>query len=328
MPPVRLELTEESWPIAGRFVIARGAKTEARVIHVRLHQEGQAGQAESVPYGRYGETPASVLEQIETVRDRIEAGLDRAALQSLLPAGAARNVLDCALWDLKAKQTGIPAWQMAGLAALKPLTTAYTLSLDTPEAMGQQAALAAFRPLLKLKIGGPDDLDRIEAVRRNAPQSRLIVDANEGLNIDSLRRILPDCARLGVDLMEQPLPAAEDAELEGLDTPVPLCADESVHTRYELASISRRYQALNVKLDKSGGLTEAMALTRQARSLGMTVMAGCMVGTSLAMAPAFLFAQHAQVIDLDGPLLLKQDRQPGLVYDGSVIFPPQADLWG
>ncbi len=328
MSRVQLVVSEEAWPIAGRFVIARGAKTEARVIVVHLHKDGHTGQAESVPYGRYGESPATVLAQIESVRDRIESGLDRATLQRLLPAGAARNALDCALWDLEAKQNGIPARQAAGLEALKPLTTAFTLSLDTPEAMGQQAAQAAFRPLLKLKIGGPDDLDRIEAVRRHAPHSRLIVDANEGLNLDSLRRILPDCARLGVDLMEQPLPAAEDAELEGFETPVPLCADESVHTRYELASIARRYQALNVKLDKSGGLTEALALTRDARALGMTVMAGCMVGTSLAMAPAFLFAQYAQVIDLDGPLLLKQDRHPGLVYDGSVIFPPQATLWG
>ena len=324
----RLEVREERWPLAHAFVIARGAKTEARAVVAEVFDGTHLGRGEAVPYARYGETVEGVLAQLGSVRDAIEAGADRAALQPLLPPGAARNALDCALWDLDAKASGFRAWELAGRARLDPVKTAYTLSLDTPEAMGSAAAAAARRPMLKLKIGGPDDLDRVEAVRASAPKTRLIVDANEALDIDALRRLAPELARLNVSLIEQPLPADEDADLEGYASPVPLCADESLHTRAQLDACARRYACMNIKLDKTGGLTEALALNAQARARGLEVMAGCMVATSLAMAPALLIAQGAAFVDLDGPLLLAKDREPGLAFDGSLIHPPDAALWG
>jgi len=323
-----LDVREERWPIAGAFVISRGAKTEAQVITAEIHQDGAAGRGECTPYPRYGETCAGVGEQIESLRARIEADLDRQSLQGLLPAGAARNALDCALWDLQAKRVGVPAWALAGLARLDPVKTAYTLSLAEPEAMAQQARANNRRPMLKLKIGGPDDLDRVEAVRAAAPKCRLIVDANEGLDFDALRRLAPDLKRLAVKLVEQPLKAGEDEALAGYDCPVPLCADESLHTRTELAACARRYACINVKLDKAGGLTEALALVREARSLGLEIMIGCMVATSLAIAPALILAQGAAFVDLDGPLLLAKDREPGLIYRGSMIEPFAPALWG
>ncbi len=318
----------ELWPIAGRFTIARGSKTEAEVVVVELADGPALGRGEAVPYARYGETTAGVLAAIEGLRGPIEAGADMAALQDLIGPGAARNALDCALWDLQAKQTGVRAWVRAGRPVLAPVTTAYTLSLDTAEAMAAAARAAVGRPLLKLKIGGMGDIDRIAAVRSAAPAAALIVDANEALAFDDLRRLAPDFARLGVKLIEQPLPADEDAALEGYDSPVPLCADESLHTRAELAACARRYAYVNIKLDKAGGLTEALALAAEARALGLDLMAGCMVATSLAMAPAMIIAQHAAFVDLDGPLMLERDRAPGLVYRGSVIAPPAPDLWG
>lgn len=319
---------EERWPLAHAFVIARGAKTEARVVVVELAQGEARGRGEAVPYARYGETVEGVLAELEAVREAVEAGADRTAVQSLLPPGAARNALDCALWDLEAKLTGRRAWELAGRTRLDPVKTAFTLSLDTPAAMGEAARAAARRPMLKLKIGGPDDLDRVAAVREAAPRTRLIVDANEALDLDALVRLAPDFARLRVSLIEQPLPAADDAALEGFASPVPLCADESLHTRAELEACSRRYACVNIKLDKSGGLTEALALNADARARGLEVMSGCMVATSLAMAPALLVAQGAAFVDLDGPLLLARDREPGLRIDGSVIHPPSAELWG
>jgi L-alanine-DL-glutamate epimerase-like enolase superfamily enzyme len=262
------------------------------------------------------------------VRGRIEADLDKAALQALMPPGAARNAIDCALWDLEAKRTGVRAWTAAGRARLDPVKTCYTLSLAEPAAMAQAALAAARRPMLKLKIGGPSDLDRVEAVRAAAPNTRLVVDANEALDFEDLRRLAPEFARLGVMLIEQPLPAGQDEELDGYDCPVTLCADESLHTRAELAACAGRYQAVNIKLDKAGGLTEAVLLVDDARHMGMGIMAGCMVATSLAMAPAMIFAQGAEFVDLDGPLLLARDREPGLRYDGSLIYPPDPALWG
>ncbi len=324
----QLTFSDERWPIAGGFVIARGAKTEAHVALVTITQDGVTGRGESVPYGRYGETMAGVQDQIEQARAAIEAGADLGALQTLLPAGAARNALDCALWDLLAKQTGIPASVRAGYGRLDPVKTAYTISLGTPEAMSEAAARSAKRPMLKLKIGGPDDLDRVEAVRAAAPLTRLVVDANEALSFDDLVRLAPDFAKLDVKLIEQPLKAGEDEALEGYQSPVLLCADESLHTRQDLALCARRYGAVNIKLDKTGGLTEALLLKAEAQALGLEVMAGCMVATSLSMAPAMIIAQGAPFVDLDGPLLLAKDREPGLEFVGSVIMPPSRDLWG
>jgi L-alanine-DL-glutamate epimerase-like enolase superfamily enzyme len=323
-----LTTREERWPLASAFVISRGAKTEARVVGVELRDGGHLGRGEAVPYARYGETVEGVLDQIEAVRGAVEGGLDRAALQAALPPGAARNALDCALWDLEAKRAGLRAFTLAGLARLDPVKTCYTLSLDEPDAMAAAARAAARRPMLKLKIGGGDDLDRVQAVREAAPKTRLVVDANEALSLEDLRRLAPEFGKLGVQLIEQPLKAGEDEELEGYDSPVPLCADESLHTRAELAACAKRYDAINIKLDKAGGLTEALALKREAQALGVDIMAGCMVATSLAMAPALLIAQGASVVDLDGPLLLAKDREPGLRFIGSMIEPPEAPLWG
>jgi len=319
---------EERWPLATAFVIARGARTETRVVVVELRDGPHLGRGEAVPYGHYGETVEGVLDEIEACRDAVECDLDREALQGLLPPGAARNALDCALWDLEAKQSGARAWAGAGFARLDPVKTCYTLSLGAPDAMAAAARAAAGRPILKLKIGGADDLGCVAAVRAAAPKTRLVVDANEALSFEDLRRLAPDFAKLGVQMIEQPLKAGEDGDLEGYDSPVPLCADESLHTRQELADCARRYGAVNIKLDKSGGLTEALALRREAQSLGLEIMAGCMVATSLGMAPALLIAQGAAVVDLDGPLLLARDRTPGLTYVGSMIEPPSAELWG
>ena len=324
----RLTVRRELWPLAGAFVISRSSKTQAEVVVAELSDGVHTGRGEAVPYTRYGESVDGVLAEIEALSDALASGLDRAALQDALSPGAARNALDCALWDLEAKRTGRSAWALAGLARPGPVTTCYTLSLAPPEAMAEAARAAANRPMLKLKIGGGDDLDRLEAVRRAAPRARLVVDANEALSFDDLRRLAPELARLDVELIEQPLKAGEDVELEGYVCPVPLCADEALHTRAELAACGRRYAAVNIKLDKAGGLTEALALKAQARALGLDIMAGCMVATSLAMAPAMLIAQGAEVVDLDGPLLLARDRDPGLVFTGSMIAPPAPELWG
>ncbi|MBS0295787.1 MAG: dipeptide epimerase [Proteobacteria bacterium] len=323
-----LAVRAETWPIAGRFVISRGSKTEARVVVAEIRDGEHLGRGECVPYVRYGETVESVVAEVEALADRIAAGLDRAALQTALPPGGARNALDCALWDLEAKQAGVRAWTLAGRPRLDPVKTAYTLSLDTPEAMAEAARANARRPILKLKIGGALDLDRVEAVRAAAPRTRLIVDANEGLDFETLRRLAPDLARLEVKLIEQPLPQAEDAQLEGWRSPVALCADESLHTRAELAASARRYDVMNIKLDKTGGLTEALALQDAARTLGKDIMVGCMVSTSLGIAPAMILAQGVAFADLDAPLLLAKDREPGLNIIGSMLEPPSPELWG
>ena len=324
----RLHFGEERWPLAAAFVISRGAKTEARVVVAEVNSGGRRGRGEAVPYARYGETVEDTLAAMEGARSLIEAGCTRAELQDALPPGAARNALDCALWDLEAKIAGVRAWTLAGRPELQAVTTAYTLSLAAPEEMAAAARAASARPVLKLKIGGPDDLDRVSAVHAAAPSARLVVDANEGLAFNDLRRLAPEFARLNVALIEQPLPASADAELEGWPSPVRLCADESLHTRAELAACARRYACVNIKLDKTGGLTEALALDAEARALGLGVMAGCMVATSLAMAPALLIAQGAEVVDLDGPLLLARDREPGLEIEGVSIALPPAALWG
>jgi L-alanine-DL-glutamate epimerase-like enolase superfamily enzyme len=324
----RITVRDERWPLAEAFVISRGVKTEAHVVVAEIEADGRRGRGEAVPYARYGETVESVLGQIDGARGALERGGGRAALPALLPAGAARNALDCALWDLEAKLAGERAWTLAGRARLDPVKTAYTISLGSAEAMAEAARANARRPMLKLKIGAADDFDAVAGVRAAAPRSRLIVDANEALSFDDLRRLAPEFARLDVRLIEQPLMAGEDAALEGFESPVPLCADESLHTRAELAACARRYAVANIKLDKTGGLTEALALAAEAQAAGMGIMVGCMVATSLAMAPALIVAQGAAFVDLDGPLLLRADRAPGLVITGSIIEPPQPELWG
>jgi L-alanine-DL-glutamate epimerase-like enolase superfamily enzyme len=325
---ISLEVRQERWPIAGAFTIARGAKTEAEVVVAEIAERDVRGRGECVPYARYGETVEAVADQVRALQGDIAAGLDRRRLQARLPPGAARNALDCALWDLEAKLTGEPAWRRAGRARLDPVKTGFTLSLASPEAMAEAARANARRPMLKLKIGGADDLDRVAAVRAAAPRTRLIVDANEALGFEDLRRLAPEFARLDVKLIEQPLPAAADDALEGWDSPVLLCADESCHTRADLARCAGRYGAVNIKLDKTGGLTEALAVAAEARRLGLQVMVGCMVATSLSMAPAMILAQGAEFVDLDGPLLLAGDREPGLRFLGSLIEPPTPELWG
>jgi L-alanine-DL-glutamate epimerase-like enolase superfamily enzyme len=324
----QLRLHRETWPLAGRFAISRGSRTASEVVMAEIEQDGRIGRGECSPYPRYGESVGGVLAAIEGLRGRIEGGLDRAALQDLLPAGAARNALDCALWDLEAKLSGRPVWQLAGLDKPRPITTAYTLSLDTAENMGAAAKANAMRPLLKLKLAGPADLDRVRAVHANAPKARLIVDANEGWTPEIYADLAPKLKPLGVELIEQPFAQADDTALERRARPIAVCADESCHDRASLAHIAGRYDAINIKLDKTGGLTEALALKEAARRAGYRLMAGCMLGTSLAMAPALLVAQDAEIVDLDGPLLLARDRTPGLLYEGSQVSPADGALWG
>jgi L-alanine-DL-glutamate epimerase-like enolase superfamily enzyme len=325
---VALTLHRESWPLRGSFTISRGTRTTVEVVVAEISDGDARGRGECVPYARYGESVDSVLSQIEGLRDRLSHGLDREGLQSALPPGAARNALDCAFWDLEAKRAGQPAWAIAGLDAPEPLLTAYTLSLDTAENMRRAAAENAERPLLKLKLAGPDDFERVQAVREGAPRSRLVVDANEAWTADLYRDLAPRLKGLGVEMIEQPLHADRDAALEGLDRPVALCADESCHDRASLPGIAGRYDMVNIKLDKTGGLTEALKLKAEAEAAGYAIMVGCMLGTSLAMAPALLVAQGAAVVDLDGPLLLSEDRPEGLRFEGSTIHPPQPELWG
>jgi L-Ala-D/L-Glu epimerase len=318
----------ERFPIRGRFVISRGAKTEAAVIVVAVEDAGFRGRGEAVPYARYGESPEGALAQIESVRSAIEAGAGRAVLETLLPPGAARNAIDCALWDLEAKQSCTPVHVLAGVPAPQPVTTAFTISIGTPEEMARAAAKASMRPLLKIKLAGERDAELLAAVRCAAPNASLIVDANEAWAESALEHNLEVCASHGVLLVEQPLPAGRDVILAKIAHIVPICADESIHDRAGLEDLRTRYDAINIKLDKTGGLTEALALAKQAELLGFDIMVGCMVATSLAMAPALLLASRARFVDLDGPLLLARDRPDGLRYEGSIIHPPSRDLWG
>ncbi len=324
-----LTVAAEAFPIAGRFTISRGSRTEAVVVLVTLSEGGANGRGECVPYARYGESVESVVAQIESVRAALEGGMSREALQDALPAGAARNAVDCALWDLDAKRSGVPAAVTAGVDRLRPATTAYTISLDGPEAMEEAAAKASARPILKIKLGAPDgDAARIAAVRRGAPDATLIADANEGWSLEALPALMAACADAGFALVEQPLHASKDEALRGIDRPVPLCADESAHDRASLERLVGLYDLVNVKLDKTGGLTEALALAEAAQARGMGVFVGCMLATSLAMAPAMLLAPRARFVDLDGPLLLARDREHALRFDGSLVHPPERALWG
>jgi L-alanine-DL-glutamate epimerase-like enolase superfamily enzyme len=325
---MQLSARIERWPLAETFTISRGSKTEAVVVVAELDDGVHRGRGEAVPYARYGEIPERVVETIQALSPAIARGLDRAALQTALPAGAARNALDCAFWDLAAKQSGRRAYTLAGLGVPEPVTTAFTISLGSVAEMAAAAERAAWRPLLKVKLGGEDDAQRIAAVRRAVPRAELIVDANEGWSAGNLAANLAACADAGVILVEQPLPQGEDAPLVGCKRPMPVCADESAHDRASLAGLEGKYDAVNIKLDKSGGLTEALALAAEAERRGLVIMIGCMVATSLAMAPALLLAQRARFVDLDGPLLLARDRAEGLRYDGSLVYPPAPALWG
>ncbi|MEX0759601.1 MAG: N-acetyl-D-Glu racemase DgcA [Tistlia sp.] len=326
---MKLTAEAESWPIAGTFTISRGSRTRAEPVVVTLTDGQHSGRGECVPYARYGETVESVLGQIESQRGALEGDqLDREGLQAALPAGAARNALDCAFWDLEAKRSGQPVWRLAGLPAPAPVTTAYTLSLDTPERMGRQAAANATRPLLKLKLTGPEDLERVRAVRANALAATIVVDANEGWTVEHYNELAPALRDLGVAMIEQPFTATQDEVLHDLDRPVPLCADESCHDTETLAGLVGKYDIVNLKLDKTGGLTEGLKLKVAAAELGLDLMVGCMVATSLAMAPAVLLAQGAKLVDLDGPLLLARDREHGLRFEGSTVHPPVPELWG
>lgn len=326
--PRRILVEAERFPIRGAFIISRGSKTEAEVVTCTIVEGEAAGRGECVPYARYGESVESVCRAIEGVRGALEGRAGRGDLAALLPGGAARNAVDCALWDLEAKRSGRGVGSIVGAAAPEPLVTAFTLSLGDADAMAAQARANAHRPLLKVKLGRPGDVERMRAVAGAAPGSRIIVDANEGWGEDVLAGNLAEAAALGIALIEQPLPAGQDAPLAAASHAVPICADESVHGAGDLAKLRPLYDAVNIKLDKTGGLTAALALKAEAEALGFSIMVGCMVGTSLGMAPAVLLAQGAAFVDLDGPLLLASDRKPALRYEGSLVYPPEAALWG
>ncbi len=321
---MQIDVTHDVFKLAQVFTISRGSRTEAKVLTVRLNDGAHQGWGECVPYARYDET----LESVEAEIRGLPADITREALYDLLEPGAARNAVDCALWDLEAKRAGKPVWELAGLSKPHAEITAYTLSLATPEAMEQQARENAHRPLLKIKLGTPDDMPRLEAVRRGAPKSRIIIDANEGWTADVYSELAPHLVGLGVELVEQPLPAGADDMLSEIERPLPVCADESCHDRASLPKLKGKYDVVNIKLDKTGGLTEALALKEAAIEQGYGVMVGCMVGSSLAMAPATLLAQGVLFTDLDGPLLLAEDRDEPLHFDAAGVHPPKSALWG
>ncbi len=325
---MKVKLVSESFLIRGTFTISRGSRTHANVVVVELQQDEYIGRGECVPYARYGESIESVLAQLETLVAKIESGLTREQMQSLLPAGAARNALDCAYWDLACKQQGQRIWERIPVAQPISLTTAFTLSLDTPERMKKAAIDNAQRPLLKLKLAGEGDIARVTAVREGSPKARIIVDANEGWDEALYLKIVPELVKLGVEMIEQPFPADNDAALEHLPRPITLCADESCHDRTSLPKIIGRYDMINIKLDKTGGLTEALELKKAAQKANLQVMVGCMLATSLAMAPAFIVAQGVDVVDLDGPLLLAEDREPPFTFTESLMHVCDAELWG
>jgi L-Ala-D/L-Glu epimerase len=323
-----ISVTSESWPIAGTFTIARGSKTSADVVVVEIVRDGHTGRGECVPYGRYNETVPMVMAALEAAKPAIETLQSRTEIPALKLPHAAANALDCALWDVEAKTAGKPAWILAGLAAPRPMITAYTLSLDTAENMAAAAMRAKDRPLLKLKLGRAGDEQRLSAIRAAVPDARLIVDANEGWSPDVLPSMLSACKTFGVELVEQPLPADDDEFLKGLERDCLICADESAHGLESLPQLAGKYDAINIKLDKTGGLTSALALAKAAQQQKLKIMVGCMLATSLSMAPAFLLAQLADYMDLDGPLLLAQDREPAITYNGSLMQPPPSALWG
>ncbi len=324
---MKVSLYKQSWPILGSFTISRGSKTQAETIIVELEHQGLVGRGECVPYGRYGESLDNVMQQIEQVIPQLESGITRDDLQPLLPSGAARNAVDCAMWDLDCKLSGQSIWEKVSEEA-GVLTTAYTLSLDTPESMQKTAEKHAFRPLLKLKLGGPDDLERVKAVRRGAPDAKIILDANEAWTAEIYKQLIPELLKLDVAMIEQPFHADDDYVLDDLERPIAICADESCHDRKSLSKVIGRYDMVNIKLDKTGGLTEALQLKAEAEAAGLRIMVGCMVSSSLSMAPAFVVAQGAEVVDLDGPLLLSEDIEHGFEFENNSMLPFHKLLWG
>lgn len=328
----KISFTRQAWPIKGRFAISRESRTEAVVIVCKIIDQDSAGnqvtgRGECLPYPHYGESVDGVLDQLNSVSTVLSSGLERHELQSLLPAGSARNAVDCALWDLAAKQTTTSVASQICKTAPIQLETAYTISIDTPDAMAEACQKAA-RPLLKVKVGGKNDADRITAIANAVPKSRIILDANEGWREDNITENLEAAARAGIALIEQPLPAGQDEMLLNLPHHVPICADESAHVTADLENLVGLYDVINIKLDKTGGLTEAIKMRDTAHDLGFGLMIGCMVSTSLSMAPAVLLAQGAEFVDLDGPLLLEKDCPNGLTYEGSLVYPPTPELWG
>ncbi|HEV2100892.1 MAG TPA: N-acetyl-D-Glu racemase DgcA [Stellaceae bacterium] len=326
--PQRLTITRRGWALARPITTAHGVETTADVVIAEISDGDSRGRGECVPVTRYGESIDSVVAALDAMKGAVFSGLERETLQRALPPGAARNALDCAFWDIDAKRAYRSVAELAGLGALAPVATAFTLARDTPEKMAELAAANRARPLLKLKLGGEGDIARVRAVRDAAPASRLIVDADEGWSEAQLSEFMPVLADLRVELIEQPLPADADDALTRVAHSIPLCADESCRTLADLDRLDRKYEAINIKLDKAGGLTEALALAAEAKRRGLRVMVGGMVGTSLGVAPALLVAQQAEIVDLDGPLLLASDRVPGLRYDGTMIHPPDPTFWG
>lgn len=325
---MKLGIREDAFKLAQVFTISRGSRTQADVLTVSLTDGGYVGRGECVPYARYNETMESVTAQLRSVEAALSEGMTRAELHRALPGGTARNALDCALWDLEAKRSGKPVWQLAGMQEPESVTSCYTLSLDTPEKMELDAAKNQAMPVLKIKLGGEGDIERLQAVRAGAPASTLVVDANEGWSVSDYIDLAPVMVQLGVALVEQPFPAGDDAALNEIDRPLPVCADESCHDRKSLPDLAGKYDFINIKLDKTGGLTEALALKSDAEAAGFRIMVGCMVSTSLAMAPAVLVAQGAEIVDLDGPLLLAEDREPPIAFDGATLTPASPELWG
>ncbi|WP_419904525.1 N-acetyl-D-Glu racemase DgcA [Kiloniella sp.] len=320
-------ISSTPWPIRGSFTISRGSKTEAVVLNVYIEEDGIKAQGECVPYPRYGESVESVTAQIQAIQSALEAGMSREELQDALAPGAGRFAVDAALWDLEAKKAGKRAWEIAGID-MTSATTVYTLSLEEPEKMEQSARDNQDKPVLKLKLGGAGDLERVAAVRKGHPTARIVVDANEAWTKEIYETLIPELLKLGVEMIEQPFPAADDEILKDLDRPITICADESCHDRKSLPKLVGKYDMINIKLDKTGGLTEALAMKKEAEALGFEIMTGCMLGSSLAMAPAMVVAQGSQLVDLDAPLLLAEDCQPGLIFTGVEISPPEKALWG
>ncbi|MFV0574200.1 MAG: N-acetyl-D-Glu racemase DgcA [Vibrio sp.] len=324
---MKMQVSTKSWPINGAFTISRGSKTHADVVVVTLEQDGFIGRGECVPYARYGESLKQVQNDLNKVAPLLTSNTTQQDIATLLPAGAARNALDCAWWDLQCKQQGKTIWQLLDIPP-QELTTAFTLSLDTPENMGKAALKNQHRPVLKLKLAGEGDIERVAAVRENSPDAKIIVDANEGWNVEQYKKMIPELQKLNVAMIEQPFPSDCDHWLDDLERPILICADESCHDASSLKWLEGRYDMVNIKLDKTGGLTEALELKQVAQDFGLQIMVGCMVGSSLGMAPAFVVAQGADVVDLDGPLLLAEDEEHGFEFDVSSMKVMKRELWG